>query len=302
MSLIKRLSKIRGELIENADLSKQSWFGTGGCADLMFIPADMEDLQIFFKLVPKDTPITIIGSMSNILVRSGGIRGIVVRLGKWFKNVFVQGDVIEIGAATSCSELSVLAMDRELGGLEFLSGIPGSIGGAIRMNAGCFGSDIFNVLLEFEAITRTSEMKWCKARDVKYEYRKTNIPPDWIITRAWFRGKKDIDYSISKKVREIIMKKQESQPLDKRSCGSTFKNPEGYSAWKLIEDAGCKGMKLGGAMVSTKHCNFIVNEGDATPDDIENLGEQVIQKVKQNSGIELEWEIIRLGERKEVVL
>jgi UDP-N-acetylmuramate dehydrogenase len=240
--------------------------------------------------------------MSNILVRSGGIRGIVVRLGKWFKNVFVQGDVIEIGAATSCSELSVLAMDRELGGLEFLSGIPGSIGGAIRMNAGCFGSDIFNVLLEFEAITRTSEMKWCKARDVKYEYRKTNIPPDWIITRAWFRGKKDIDYSISKKVREIIMKKQESQPLDKRSCGSTFKNPEGYSAWKLIEDAGCKGMKLGGAMVSTKHCNFIVNEGDATPDDIENLGEQVIQKVKQNSGIELEWEIIRLGERKEVVL
>jgi len=302
MSLIKRLSKIRGELIENADLSKQSWFGTGGCADLMFIPADIEDLQIFFKLVPKNTPITIIGSMSNILVRSGGIRGIVVRLGKWFKNVFVQDDVIEIGAATSCSELSVLAMDRELGGLEFLSGIPGSIGGAIRMNAGCFGSDIFNVLLEFEAITRTGEMKWCKARDVKYEYRKTNIPSDWIITRAWFRGKKDIDYSISKKVREIIVKKQESQPLDKRSCGSTFKNPEGYSAWKLIEDAGCKGMKLGGAMVSTKHCNFIVNEGDATPDDIENLGEQVIQKVKQNSGIELEWEIIRLGERKEVVL
>ena len=295
MSLIKRLSKIRGELIENADLSKQSWFGTGGCADLMFIPADMEDLQIFFKLVPKDTPITIIGSMSNILVRSGGIRGIVVRLGKWFKNVFVQGDVIEIGAATSCSELSVLAMDRELGGLEFLSGIPGSIGGAIRMNAGCFGSEICDVLIECETITSNGNVKWFKAKDIAASYRKSEIPDDSIITRAWFKGVQNVRYSIPKKVREIMDMRSAAQPKGVLTCGSTFKNPEGMKAWKLIEDAGCRDMRVGDAHLSEKHCNFIVNDGEATPEDIENLGDKIAQTVLEKTGVQLEWEIIKLG-------
>lgn len=298
MALIEKLSKIRGELRENADLGEMSWFGTGGSADLLFIPADMDDLSVFFKLVPCGTPITVIGAMSNVLVRSGGIRGVVIRLGKWFKQIFLQDNVIEIGAACTCSELAVFAMDRELGGLEFLAGIPGTIGGAIRMNAGCYGSDTFGALVEFEALQGSGEIKWCNARDVTYEYRKTNIPSDWIITRAWFKGIPDVDYLISKRMREYIQKKQETQPLDKHSCGSAFKNPDGHKAWQLIDQAGCKGMRIGGAMVSAKHCNFIVNNGDATPDDIEDLGEKVIRMVKENSGITLEWEVLRLGERK----
>lgn len=298
MSLLERFSKIRGELQENADLGEISWFGTGGNVDLLFIPADMDDLATFLKLLPKNTPITVLGAMSNILVRSGGIRGVAIRLGKWFKQIFLQNNVIEVGTATGCAELAIFAMDRELGGLEFLAGIPGSLGGAIRMNAGCYGSEIFNTLVEFEAVDFQGNLKWCKAEDILSEYRKTNIPDDWIITRAWFRGLPEVDYSISKRMREYVQKKQETQPLDKHSCGSAFKNPNGKKAWELIEQAGCKGMKLGGAMVSTKHANFIVNNGNATPDDIENLGEEIIKKVKENSGITLEWEIIRVGERK----
>lgn len=298
MALIDRLSKIRGELRENANLGEISWFGTGGSADLLFVPADMDDLSTFFKLIPRDTPITIVGAMSNVLVRSGGIRGVVIRLGKWFKQIFLQSNVIEIGAACSCSELAIFAMDHELGGLEFLAGIPGTIGGAIRMNAGCYGSDTFNSLIEFEALQGDGEVKWCNAHDVTYGYRKTNIPSDWIITRAWFKGASDVDYSISRRMREYMQKKQSTQPLDKHSCGSSFKNPDGYKAWQLIEQAGCKGMRLGDAMVSTKHCNFIVNNGEATPEDIEDLGEKVIRMVAENSGVSLEWEIMRLGERK----
>lgn len=298
MSLLKNFSKVRGELQENANLSEVSWFGTGGNADLLFIPADMDDLATFLKLLPKGTPITVLGAMSNILVRSGGIRGVTIRLGKWFKQIFLQNNVIEIGTASNCSELSIFAMDHELGGLEFLAGIPGSLGGAIRMNAGCYGSEVFDMLLEFEAIDFQGNLKWCKAEDILFEYRKTNIPQDWIITRAWFKGNPDVDYSISKLMREYVQKKQETQPLDKHSCGSTFKNPKDKKAWSLIEQAGCKGLRHGGAMVSTKHANFIVNNGNATPDDIENLGEEVIRKVKENSGITLKWEIIRVGERK----
>lgn len=294
---MERLSKIRGELHENADLKEFAWFGTGGKAELLFIPADMDDLITFFKLVDKEIPITIIGATSNILVRSGGIDGIVIKLGKWFKRSFVEDNIIEIGAAASCSELSILAMDKDLGGLEFLSGIPGTVGGAIKMNAGCYGSDVFSTLVEFEALTYSGTVKWCKAHEIKFEYRKTDIPSTWVITRAWFRGVSNVDYSISKKVREVIVKKQETQPLDKYSCGSTFKNPKGYKAWELIEAAGCRGMRLGGAMVSNKHCNFIVNDGNAVPEDIENLGEMVVKKVKENSGITLEWEVIRLGKR-----
>lgn len=298
MSLLEKFSKIRGELQENANLGEISWFGTGGNADLLFVPADMDDLATFLKLLPKNTPVTVLGAMSNILVRSGGIRGVAIRLGKWFKQIFLQDNIIEVGTATSCAELAIFAMDRELGGLEFLAGIPGSLGGAIRINAGCYGSEIFNTLVEFEAVDFQGNLKWCRAEDIQSEYRKTNVPGDWIITRAWFRGLSEVDYSISKRMREYVQKKQETQPLDKHSCGSAFKNPSGKKAWELIDQAGCRGMKLGGAMVSNKHSNFIINNGNATPDDIESLGEEIIRKVKENSGVTLEWEIVRVGERK----
>lgn len=297
MIITEEFSKIKGSLKENADLSEFAWFGTGGKAELLFIPADIDDLRLFLKIIGNKTPITVIGATSNILVRSGGVDGVVIKLGKWFGQIFLEENVIEIGAAAKCTELAVFAMDHDLGGLEYLVGIPGTIGGAIRMNAGCYGGEIFNGLIEFEALGFDGNIKWIKARDVEYKYRSTNITNNMIITRAWFTGLKDVDYSISKKIRDIINKKQKTQPLDKRSCGSTFKNPEGHKAWELIEAAGCKGLTVGDAVVSTKHCNFIVNNGKATPDDIENLGELVIQKVKEHSGITLEWEIIRIGKK-----
>ena len=290
--------RLRGNLQENVDVSKLTWYGVGGPIDLLYEPADIEDLALFLKQVPSGTPITILGAMSNVLIRSGGIRGIAIRLTEWFKRTFIQDNIIEIGAAATCSALSIFAMDHELGGLEFLAGIPGSIGGAIKMNAGCFGSDIFNYLQEFECVDFEGSLKWIKARDVKYFYRGTNISPALIITRAWFRGEKEVDYIIPKKVRQIVSQKHADQPLDKKSCGSVFKNPEGCKAWELIDAAGCRGMKIGGAKVSDKHCNFIINDGDASADDIEDLGNKIVEMVQKHSGITLEWEVIRLGERK----
>lgn len=288
---------VRGQLLQNASLKKMSRLGVGGCADYLFTPEDMDDLVTFLRKLPDDIPITVLGAMSNVLVRSGGIRGVVIMLGSWFKNIYEENGILEAGAALSCAELSVFAVDHNLGGLEFLMGIPGSIGGAIRMNAGCYGAEIFDILQEYESITPDGSVKWVKANQVEHGYRYTNLPEGHIITRAWFKANVGVDYSISRKLHEIAEARRNSQPLDKRSCGSAFKNPAGMKAWQLISDAGCRGMRLGGALVSEKHCNFIVNDGNATPEDIEKLGEQIIEKVYDKFGIKLEWEIIRIGER-----
>lgn len=295
---LDEFSLVRGKIQKNVSLSKLSWYGVGGTADVLFTPEDMDDLVNFLKTVSEDTPITVLGAMSNVLIRSGGIRGVVIVLGKNFKRVYAENNVLEVGAALSCTELSIFATDHELGGLEFLMGLPGTVGGAIRMNAGCYDSEIFDVVVEFESVTFSGDIKWLKAGDVKAEYRCTDIPSDYIITRAWFRGNAGVSYPIAKKANEIFSKRKSNQPVEKRSCGSTFKNPEGAKAWQLIDAAGCRGMRVGGAIVSDKHCNFILNDGTATAEDIEQLGEQVIEKVWQNSGINLEWEVIRLGEAK----
>ncbi|GHU16354.1 UDP-N-acetylenolpyruvoylglucosamine reductase [Alphaproteobacteria bacterium] len=295
MPVFDRFPPVRGVLQAKADLAKKSRFGVGGPAEILFIPEDVDDLVFFLRNVPEDCPITVLGAMSNVLVRSGGIDGIVIMLGNWFKKVFVEDCTIEAGAAVSCTELSTIATDSELGGLEFLMGLPGSIGGALKMNAGCYGSEISNVLVEFEAVSTDGRIKWFKVSDVDFGYRTSGIPDDVIITRAWFRCLQNVDYIISKKNNEIVKKRMDSQPLNKRSCGSTFKNPEGKKAWELINAAGCRGMKVGGAAVSEKHCNFIINDGSATPEDIECLGIKVVDEVQRVTGIKLEWEVIRLG-------
>ncbi|MDR0632040.1 MAG: UDP-N-acetylmuramate dehydrogenase [Holosporaceae bacterium] len=289
---------VRGVLRENEDIGKKSFFGVGGPAQFFFIPEDMNDLVFFLRELPEDMPITILGSMSNVLIRSGGIRGVVIVLGEWFSKIFVENSVLEVGAAVSCSKLSTVAMNNELTGFEFLMGIPGTIGGAIKMNAGCYEATISSVLVECEGISSSGQIKWLKSSDIGFAYRTSKIPDDLIITRAWFRGIPNAGYSIPKKVNEITAKRRNNQPLSQRSCGSAFKNPNGKKAWELIEAAGCRGMRLGGAMISEKHCNFIVNDNNATADDIENLGELVIQKVLENSGIRLEWEILRLGNKR----
>ncbi|MDR0555889.1 MAG: UDP-N-acetylmuramate dehydrogenase [Holosporaceae bacterium] len=298
MDVIGDFPNIRGILKENENLGKKSFFGVGGTAEVLFVPEDMDDLVVFLRRLPRGIPVTILGALSNVIIRSGGISGAVIILGDWFRRIFVENDILEVGAAAHSNQLSSTAMNRELGGFEFLIGIPGTIGGAIKMNAGCYGFSISDVFIECEGITADGQVKWLKYADVGFNYRKTNIPDNLIITRAWFKGASNVNYSISRKINEIVAKRKNNQPINQRSCGSAFKNVEGHKAWELVEAAGCRGLRVGGAMVSEKHCNFIVNENNASPEDIEDLGELIIQKVFKKSGIRLEWEIIRLGTRK----
>ncbi len=292
---LNEFPQVKGILRENVSLSEKTFLGVGGRAEFLFEPADMDDLVFFLKEIPETIKVTPLGSMSNVLIRSKGIDGIVIILGDWFKNIFIEDNILEVGAAVLCSKVSTFAMDHELGGMEFLMGIPGTIGGAIKMNAGCFGSEIVNILVECEGILSDGNVKWFKKDDIGASYRHTSIPDNCIITRAWFKSTPGVNYSIPKRVKEIIEQRKSSQPIGVRTCGSTFKNPDGFKAWQLIEQAGCRGMKLGGAQVSEKHCNFIINTGNATAEDVEILGEQVVQKVFDKTGVKLEWEVIKLG-------
>ena len=295
LNLIDSLPLVRGTINKNANLSKKSWFGVGGPAEVLFVPEDMDDLTCFLKNVSRNIPITILGAMSNVLIEDGGIEGVVIMLGECFKKIYVEGDVVEVGAGVICTKLSSTVADLDLGGLEFLNGFPGTVGGAIKMSAGCYGSEISDSLIEFEAISSTGKIKWISKKDVKFEYRKSEIGNDTIITRAWFKCTQSPDYSVIKKSNMIMEKRKASQIMSKRSCGSTFKNPQGKRAWELIDAAGCRGMRIGGAILFERHCNCIINDGNASANDIKTLGETIIQKVYKNSGIKLEWEVILLG-------
>jgi UDP-N-acetylmuramate dehydrogenase len=291
------LPPVKGLLQENADVGKRSWFGTGGPAEVLFVPADMDDLVVFLRNLPQDIAITPLGAMSNVLIRRSGIRGVAIMLGDWFKKIFVDENVLEVGAAVHCNELATVAMYHELGGLEFLIGLPGTVGGAIKMNAGSNGVGISNVMMECEAVTSSGLVKWVRVTDMDFGYRHSSVADDLIITRAWFRGIPNASYSITKRTKELLSKRTESQPTGVRTCGSTFKNPDSKKAWELIDAAGCRGLRIGGAAVSEKHCNFIINEDNATPEDIENLAQSVAQRVFDKTGIALEWEIILLGDK-----
>lgn len=295
-NLIEQLPTIRGRYTENAELANVTWFRVGGAAEVMYKPLGVEDLAFFLKEKPKDIPVHIIGVGSNLLVRDGGVPGVVIRLGKGFNNIFVDGTTIEVGAAVLDRNVATVACEEGIEGLEFLCGIPGTIGGALRMNAGCYGSEIKDVLESALAMDAEGRLHRLSNQDCGFSYRHSSIPDDWIFISARFKGRPGNREDIQAKINQFLEQREQSQPVKTRTGGSTFANPEGKKAWELIDHAGCRGLKIGGAQVSELHCNFLMNTGGATAADLENLGETVRQKVKETTGVELRWEIQRLGE------
>jgi UDP-N-acetylmuramate dehydrogenase len=285
-------------MVENAPLDDITWFGVGGKAQVLYRPENDDDLASFMKQRPKNIAVCIIGVGSNLLVRDGGVKGVVVRLGIPFSKVDVSDEYIRCGSASLNSKIAKEAMKKQIGGLEFLSGIPGTIGGAVKMNAGSFGREMKDILVSATVIDENGTKREMSGKDLGFAHRTSIIPNNWIITGALLRGYKEDNAKIKENMEEIRIKRQESQPRGARTGGSTFKNPDGLKAWELIEKAGCRGLKVGGAMVSNKHCNFIINSGGATAQDIEELGLLVQKKVKEKTNIELEWEIKRLGVAK----
>jgi UDP-N-acetylmuramate dehydrogenase len=289
------LPPVRGTYQFGAALKDLVWFRAGGAAEVLYRPADADDLADFLAKRPPNTPVTVIGVGSNLLVRDGGIPGVVIRLPAAFGKVEVDGLRIRAGAAALDSAVARRAADAGIAGLEFLRGVPGTIGGALRMNAGCYGSEIKDVFVEATAIDLNGGKHVLKPSDMGFEYRKSNVPADLIFVEAVFEGSPDEPVAVKTRMEELLARREESQPIRSKTGGSTFKNPPGAKAWKLIEDAGCRGLRHGDAMVSDVHCNFLINLGEAHAADIEALGEEVRARVKEKSGIELEWEIKRVG-------
>ena len=300
-SLIDRLPGVRGSLKENAPLAPITWFRAGGPADVLFMPADADDLALFLRACPTDVPVTVIGVGSNLLVRDGGIAGVVIRLGSGFARIEQASSTrLRSGCAVPDVALAKAALEAGLSGLEFFRGIPGTIGGALRMNAGAYGRETRDVLVEADAVTRTGETITLSLADFGFAYRSSRAPADLIFTSALFEGVPDNRADIETRMNRITSSREESQPIRSRTGGSTFKNPggtlpDGPKAWKLIDAAGCRGLRRGGAQVSEQHCNFLINTGDATAADLEGLGEEVRRRVLETSGINLDWEIRRLG-------
>lgn len=299
----------RGRLTPGKDLSALTWLRVGGPADVLFQPADADDLAAFLAALDPATPVFPLGLGSNLIVRDGGIRAVVVRLGRGFNDITITGDTITAGAAALDAHVARKAADAGLD-LTFLRTIPGSIGGAVRMNAGCYGSYIADHLIHATAITRSGETVTLTPDDLQFAYRHSHLPDGWVIIQATFKAAKADPETLHQRMTAQLAKRDETQPTQDRSAGSTFRNPAGFSstgqaddthelkAWKVIEDAGLRGAKRGGAQMSPKHPNFLVNTGNATAADLEGLGEDVRKKVFQNSGILLEWEIRRIGEPK----
>jgi len=290
-----QLPQIRGRYTFDAPLAPTTWFRVGGNADVLFKPADLEDLQHFLQQCPATIPVMTIGVASNLLVRDGGVEGVVIRLGGGFAEIEPTGEQIRVGAAALDVNVALAAQLAGIAGLEFLTGIPGTLGGALRMNAGCYGREIKDVLVSCRALDRRGQLHTLTPADLHLTYRHCGVPDDWIFVDAVLRGNADTPEAIAARMQDIQAKREASQPIRTRTGGSTFANPPGESAWKLIDAAGCRGLMVGGAQVSEKHCNFLINTGTASASDLENLGEQVKNRVKATSGIELRWEIRRIG-------
>jgi len=295
-SFQEAMPELRGRLKANSLMSEITWFRVGGPAQLLFTPADEADLAYFMKNKPVDLPITIIGLGSNLLVRDGGIPGIVVRLGRGFNSIEALDDnKIKVGTAVPDMKLARAAAEHGVAGLSFYRGIPGSIGGALRMNAGAHGGETRDYLVEARAVDYDGNILTFTAEEMGHTYRNCALPNHFIFTEAVFKGQPGSKEEIEKANAEVVAYREEKQPVKDRTGGSTFKNPPGHSSWKLIDEAGLRGFKVGGAKVSEKHCNFLINEGDATGTDIETLGETVRKRVFEKSGVKLDWEIKRLG-------
>ena len=286
---------LRGRLLANQTLDPFTWFRVGGPAQALFMPEDEADLAYFLQHLPADIPLTVIGAASNMIVRDGGVPGAVVRLGRCFNDVTIEnGHRVRAGSAILDVLVARAAQKAGVGGLSFLSGIPGTIGGALRMNGGAYGGETKDVLIEATGIDRQGNTRIYSNADMGFSYRHCSVPDDVIFTGALLQGRAGDPEKIAAEMAEIKAKREASQPRN-RTGGSTFKNPPGRNAWKLIDEAGCRGLTIGGAQVSELHCNFLINLGEATAADIETLGETVRERVKVHSGIELEWEIKRIG-------
>ncbi len=292
--LIDRLPRPRGRLTADAPLGPQTWFRAGGPAEVLFRPADVEDLSTFLAALPADVPVTVLGVGSNLLVRDGGVKGVVVRLMRGFTNVSIEGHEVIAGAGAPDLNVALTARDHALAGLEFLSGIPGTIGGALRMNAGAYQGDLSQVLVSAEAVDRSGKVHAVGVADMGFSYRHSDAPADWIFTSARLRATPGDQLAIARRIAEIDAARTDTQPRS-RTGGSTFVNPPGHKAWELIDRAGCRGLRIGEAQVSEKHCNFLINRGAATAGDIEALGEEVRRRVLEKTGVQLEWEIRRVG-------
>lgn len=287
---------VRGRLQRGAPLAPLTWFKVGGPADWLFEPADVDDLCDFLQALPADVPVMALGLGSNLIVRDGGFPGVVVRLGKAFSSVESLPDhQLRAGGGTSGIRLASAARDESIAGLEFLRGIPGTVGGFVRMNGGAYGSEVADVLVECEVVLRSGERRTLLATELDYRYRYSELPEDAIVIGALFRGRQGEQQEIAVRMNEIAREREESQPLRSRTGGSTFRNPPGHKAWQLVDAAGGRGLRRGDAEVSTKHTNFLINRGAATAADLEELGEEIRRRVEAHSGIRLQWEIRRLG-------
>lgn len=299
-SIINLLPRVHGRYIENEPLKRHTWFGVGGPAEVMYIPSDEKDLCLFMELKPENIPLFVIGGGSNLLVRDGGIRGVTIKLDSpAFKSWKINQDTITCGAGMHNVDLGKILIKNSLSGLEFLSTIPGCIGGSVRTNAGCYGKEIKDVMISATVVNGAGELKEVPAEDFQLSYRNSLFPEDWIITAITFKTQKDNPENILAKLNEIKNKRLKSQPHNVKTAGSTFKNPEGLRAWELIKKSGCDNLSIGGAKVSEKHCNFLVNGNNATARDIEDLGDEIIKRVRSNTGITLEWEVKKVGINKE---
>lgn len=292
-----RLPTVRGQYREQADLSKTSWFRVGGKADIIFKPQDIEDLQQFLREVPKDVPVTVLGACSNVIVRDGGIRGVVIKLGRGFAEMEAETEHrVRVGAAALDVHVATFAAQAGVAGLEFLSGIPGGMGGALAMNAGAYGVEVKDVLVAAEALDRQGNLHRLTNAEMGFGYRGSAVDPSWVFTACVLKGKPDERAMIEARMQKINARREATQPVRTRTGGSTFANPDGYKAWQLIDQVGLRGFTIGGAKVSEKHCNFLENTGNAKASDLERLGEMVREKVKAETGVELRWEIKRIGE------
>jgi UDP-N-acetylmuramate dehydrogenase len=287
--------KLRGRLLPNQSLAELTWFRVGGPAQVLFMPEDEDDLSYFLGAIPADIAVTVVGLGSNLIVRDGGVAGVVVRLGRSFNDVTVDGMRVVAGAAVPDVKVARSAQEAGIAGLAFLRGIPGAIGGALRMNGGAYEGETKDVLVEARAVDRQGRIHRLGNADMHYTYRHCGAPEDFIFTQATFKGTSGDRAAIAAEMDKITESREATQPIKSRTGGSTFKNPPGGKAWQLIDAAGCRGLVVGGAQVSELHCNFLINLGTATAADIETLGETVRKRVKESSGGDLEWEIKRIG-------
>jgi UDP-N-acetylmuramate dehydrogenase len=295
LALIDRLPTPRGRLTADAPLAQQTWFRVGGPAEVLFRPQDADDLADFLARLDADIPVTVLGVASNLLIRDGGVAGVVIRLTRGFSDVTVDGDVLTVGAGALDLTVAQAACEAALSGLEFLSGVPGTVGGALRMNAGAYGGEIRDVFVSAEGVNRRGEKLTFDAAAMGFDYRKSAVPADVIFTSATLRGTPGDRADIAARMADIAQKRGDSQPVRARTGGSTFKNPPGHKAWELIDRAGCRGLTRGAAQISEKHCNFLLNLGGATAAELEALGEEARARVLAHTGVTLEWEIKRIG-------